>query len=47
MVTLFLTTVSINTYSASFDCAKASTVVEKSICSNATLSTLDDQLTAI
>lgn len=46
LVTLF-STVSINAYSASFDCAKASTVVEKSICSNASLSTLDDQLTAI
>ena len=46
LVTLF-STVSINAYSASFDCAKASTAVEKSICSNATLSTLDDQLTAI
>lgn len=46
LVTLF-STVSINAYSASFDCAKASTVVEKSICNNAPLSALDDQLTAI
>jgi uncharacterized protein len=38
---------SINAYSTSFDCVKARSVVEKSICSNASLSTLDDQLTAI
>lgn len=31
-------------YAASFDCSKISTAVEGSICSNATLSDLDDQL---
>lgn len=33
-------------YAASFDCSKASTVVEGSICANATLSDLDVQLSA-
>jgi uncharacterized protein len=33
-------------YAASFDCSKASTAVEGSICANATLSDLDDQLSA-
>lgn len=33
-------------YAASFDCSKASTAVEGSICSNSTLSDLDDQLSA-
>jgi uncharacterized protein len=33
-------------YSASFDCDKASTLVEQSICSNNQLSTLDDTLSA-
>jgi uncharacterized protein len=38
---------SINAYSTSFDCVKARSVVEKSICSNASLSALDDQLTTL
>ncbi len=33
-------------HAASFDCAKASTTVEKAICSNAELSALDDRLSA-
>ena len=35
---------SINGYSASFDCAKASSPFEKTICSNPNLSSLDEQL---
>ncbi len=35
-----------NTYAASFDCGKASTAVEGSICANPTLSALDEQLAA-
>src|SRR6266480_1980533 len=33
--------------SASFDCAKAKTKIEKQICSNTKLSELDDKLTAL
>ena len=33
-------------YSASFDCSKASTLVEQSVCSNKQLSALDDTLSA-
>jgi TPR repeat protein len=45
---LALTTVvaSFNANAASFDCAKASTAVEGSICANAGLSALDEQLAA-
>ena len=35
-----------NAHSASFDCSKASTAVEGSICANPTLSVLDEQLAA-
>lgn len=35
-----------NTYAAGFDCAKAATKIEKMICANATLSSLDEEMNA-
>lgn len=35
-----------NTHAAGFDCAKAATKIEKMICANATLSSLDDEMNA-
>jgi uncharacterized protein len=46
LVALLTTVASFNVNTASFDCAKASTVVEGSICANAALSALDEQLAA-
>lgn len=40
----FLSIFSIYSYAASFDCSKASTKIEKTICSNNQLSTLDNEL---
>ncbi len=42
-----LSSVSMFAYSAGFDCSKATTWVEKSICRNSELSKLDEQMTAI
>jgi uncharacterized protein len=41
---IFLIIFSCNTFSASFDCAKATTPIEKLICSNNSLSTKDEAL---
>lgn len=44
-IVIFLTLlVSINSYGASFDCSKASTKVEKTICENEWLGSLDEEL---
>ena len=44
---IFLSSFSIITYATSFDCTKASTVIEKNICGNPALELLDDQLADI
>jgi uncharacterized protein len=47
IVALCLFSIASLAYSASFDCAKASTFVENAICSDAELSTLDDTLSSV
>lgn len=44
MSTLIVCFVSVNTHAASFNCAKANTWIEKSICSNTELSQLDETM---
>ncbi len=41
---IFLLSLSVQTYAASFDCAKATSVTEKLICSDESISKLDEQL---
>lgn len=43
---VYLFTCSMMSYATSFDCTKASTAIEKSICGNPSLGVLDDQLAA-
>jgi uncharacterized protein len=47
ILALVLSSLASVAYSASFDCAKASTFVENAICSDAELSTLDDTLSSV
>lgn len=44
LMSLVLLLFAVNSYAASFDCAKASTLIEQSICADAELAKLDDRL---